>query len=177
LIDDTTTYWSIAETYLARLTTNVYLDADYSWTIGAMSDDGGTLYLNGQVVATTTTTQKNVTLPFKKGWNKITWVYNENTGDDGAVFATKISSLSQIKNMNAYPVVNFDEVGVAINNDLKANYSTTSQMNSAINQKANEITSTVSQTYATKTALNTVDGKFANYSTTSAMNTAINQKV
>jgi trimeric autotransporter adhesin len=57
-----------------------------------------------------------------------------------------------------------------------ANYSTTSQMNSAINQKANEITSTVSQTYATKTALNTVDGKFANYSTTSQMNSAINQK-
>ena len=57
-----------------------------------------------------------------------------------------------------------------------ANYSTTSQMNSAINQKANEITSTVSQTYATKTALNTVDGKFANYSTTTAMNSAINQK-
>ena len=56
------------------------------------------------------------------------------------------------------------------------NYSTTSQMNSAINQKANEITSTVSETYATKTALNTVDGKFGNYSTTSAMNTAINQK-
>ena len=49
-------------------------------------------------------------------------------------------------------------------------------MNSAINQKANEITSTVNQTYATKTALNTVDNKFANYSTTSAMNSAINQK-
>ena len=57
-----------------------------------------------------------------------------------------------------------------------ASYSTTSQMNSAINQKANEITSTVSNTYATKSALNTVDGKFANYSTTTAMNTAINQK-
>ena len=57
-----------------------------------------------------------------------------------------------------------------------ASYSTTSQMNSAINQKANEITSTVSQTYATKAALNTVDGKFADYSTTSAMNSAINQK-
>ena len=57
-----------------------------------------------------------------------------------------------------------------------ANYSTTTQMNSAINQKANEITSSVSNTYATKAALNTVDGKFANYSTTTAMNTAINQK-
>ena len=57
-----------------------------------------------------------------------------------------------------------------------ASYSTTSQMNSAINQKANEITSTVSNTYATKAALNTVDGKFANYSTTSQMNSVINQK-
>ena len=56
------------------------------------------------------------------------------------------------------------------------NYSTTSQMNSAINQKANEITSSVSQTYATKTSLKATDDKFANYSTTSAMNTAINQK-
>ena len=56
------------------------------------------------------------------------------------------------------------------------NYSTTTQMNSAINQKANEITSSVSSTYATKSALNTVDGKFANYSTTSQMNSAIAQK-
>ena len=57
-----------------------------------------------------------------------------------------------------------------------ANYSTTSAMNSAINQKANEITSTVSETYATRTSLTTVDNKFADYSTTSAMNSAINQK-
>ena len=35
-----------------------------------------------------------------------------------------------------------------------ASYSTTSQMNSAINQKANEITSTVSSTYTTKTDFN-----------------------
>ena len=48
-------------------------------------------------------------------------------------------------------------------------------MNSAINQKADSITSTVSKTYATKTALNAVDGKFANYSTTTQMNSAITQ--
>lgn len=39
------------------------------------------------------------------------------------------------------------------------NYSTTTQMNSAINQKADSITSTVSSTYATKTALSTTDSK------------------
>ena len=58
-----------------------------------------------------------------------------------------------------------------------ASYSTTSQMNSAINQKANEITSTVSETYATKTSVSDVSNNLKNnYSTTSAMNSAINQK-
>lgn len=52
----------------------------------------------------------------------------------------------------------------------------TQQINSAITQTANEISSTVSATYATKNELNTVDDKFDNYSTTSQMNSAITQK-
>ena len=57
------------------------------------------------------------------------------------------------------------------------NYSTTSQMNSAINQKANEITSTVSETYATKASVTDVSNNLKNnYSTTLAMNSAIKQK-
>lgn len=43
-------------------------------------------------------------------------------------------------------------------NKLKS-YSTTTEMNSAISQKADSITSTVSKTYATKDALSTTDGK------------------
>ena len=38
------------------------------------------------------------------------------------------------------------------------NYSTTTQMNSAITTKANEITSTVSKTYATQATVNTING-------------------
>ena len=50
-------------------------------------------------------------------------------------------------------------------------------MNSAINQKANEITSTVSETYATKASVTDVSNNLKNnYSTTSAMNSAIKQK-
>ena len=57
------------------------------------------------------------------------------------------------------------------------NYSTTSQMNSAITQKANEITSSVSETYATKASVTDVSNNLKNnYSTTSAMNSAIKQK-
>ena len=57
------------------------------------------------------------------------------------------------------------------------NYSTTEQMNSAITQKAGEITSSVSSTYATKSTVNSLSDNLAkNYSTTSQMNSAINQK-
>ena len=65
----------------------------------------------------------------------------------------------------------------ATNNNLAVNYSTTSQMNSAIQQKANEITSSVSQTYATKQSVTDVNNNLTNnYSTTSQMNSAIQQK-
>lgn len=46
-----------------------------------------------------------------------------------------------------------------ISQNLINNYSTTTAMNSAINQKANEINVSVSATYATKSALNTANGK------------------
>lgn len=71
-----------------------------------------------------------------------------------------------------------------------ANYSTTEQMNSAISQSAEGITSTVSKTYATKTELGTTNSNVTkaqqtadevksdlstNYSTTTDMNSAIKQ--
>ena len=50
-------------------------------------------------------------------------------------------------------------------------------MNSAIEQKANEITSSVSETYATKTSVTDLNNNLVNnYSTTAAMNSVINQK-
>ena len=50
----------------------------------------------------------------------------------------------------------------AVKKDLGDNYSTTLQMNSAIEQKADSITQTVSQTYATKTQLTATDNKAGN---------------
>ena len=58
---------------------------------------------------------------------------------------------------------------------LATNYSTTTEMNAAINVSKQEIEQTVSQTYATQASLETVDGKFANVYTKSETNTAINQ--
>lgn len=80
--------------------------------------------------------------------------------------------------------------GIEIEFDEKlTNYSSTTEMNSAINLKANEITSNVSQTYSTKTqttnakneaistSKNYTDTELANYSTTTQMNASITQKI
>ena len=56
-----------------------------------------------------------------------------------------------------FDVTDSDERITNLTNNLAVNYSTTSQMNSAIQQKANEITSTVSQTYTTKSEFNSLN--------------------
>ncbi len=57
------------------------------------------------------------------------------------------------------------------------NYSTTETMNSAIDQKANEILNTVSSTYAEQTTVTNLSNNLSNnYSTTAQMNSAIDQK-
>ena len=48
-----------------------------------------------------------------------------------------------------------------VSQNLSDNYSTTTQINSAINAKANEITASVSGSYATKAELNTANGKIS----------------
>ena len=82
------------------------------------------------------------------------------------------------------------QIADGVKSDLKTNYTTTVDMDSKIEQTASEITSTVSSTYATKTALANTDANVNkaqqtadgvkndlanNYSTTVQMNSAIKQ--
>lgn len=107
-------------------------------------------------------------------------------------FWTKVEAESKITQT-------INDITLNVNKKLE-NYSTTSEMNSAIILKANEITNTVSSTYATKNQLNiakseikqTIDSitsivntkistadlndKLKKYSTTVEMNSAITQK-
>ena len=63
-----------------------------------------------------------------------------------------------ISSMNSAITQKANEITTSVNQTLQ-NYSTTSQMNTAIQQSANSITQTASQTYATKNALNTLEGR------------------
>ena len=83
-------------------------------------------------------------------------------------FATKAELNSEISQTT-------QEINLSVDEKLSG-YSTTSEMNSAISLKANEITSNVSNTYATKTALNNTNTNLAtNYYTKTETNSQINQ--
>ena len=175
LVDDSVTnnQSHFGDNYLGRATTHVYFDMDYNWETTATSDDGSTIYVNGALVATLTSCNPTaITIPFKQGWNKITWVYNEGIGGDGWDFNPRLTTIPQVKYMNAYPMTNVDEVG----NILDGNIKTVLSKQATLEQNLDGFKQTVSNTYSTKTELNNVDGKFANYSTTTDMNSAINQK-
>lgn len=63
----------------------------------------------------------------------------------------------------------------SITDVISANVTTVTDRVATVEQSLDGFKTTVSNTYATKTQLNSVDGKFANYSTTTAMNSAIQQ--
>ena len=96
----------------------------------------------------------------------------------------KLTNYSTTSQMNSAINMKANEITSSVNNTLKS-YSTTTQMNSAINQKADSITSTVSatyetksnasNTYATKTQLNTAKSEIKQ--TTDSISTTVSKKV
>lgn len=128
---------------------------------------------------------KNVSDKFPPGtaYAKVGFLWNYNKSDD-QVWVTNISvktdyqhaidevatrvtnaETSITNNKNAIELRATKTEVTEVKNNLANNYSTTTQMNSAINQKANSITSTVSKTYQPK----------GDYATNSSAQTQISQ--
>lgn len=102
LVNDFLAY-SVGEYYLGRLTTYLYFSAASDFTTTAYSDDGSTIYLNEKMVASILTcANTEITLNFKKGWNKLVWVFNENTGGDTCTLTPAIRTATNFQYMNAY---------------------------------------------------------------------------
>lgn len=89
-----------------------------------------------------------------------TATYSSGIADAKADATTKANNALNSAKKDATTKANAAETNAKADTAEKLkSYSTTIQMNSAINQKADSITSTVSSTYATKTALSTTDSK------------------
>ena len=107
-------------------------------------------------------------------WQKVSFTYQQtgSTGGGGQSY-THLFGFQQLKAgvRYAYTNLQLERGKIATSwSPSPSDYSTTTQMNSAIQQKADSITSTVSSNY------NTLNNKFNNYPTTTQMNSAITQK-
>ena len=97
--------------YTGIRTTYVYLDADYNLTTGIQHDGAGSLYVNGTLVASggiQASSWKSVTLPLKRGWNRIDGLWNEGTGGDYFKFQAPLENDAHIIQLACRPNVNID---------------------------------------------------------------------
>lgn len=92
------------DNYIGYALTFVYFDTAYTLSTNWTHNKGASLYLNGGLInsSTNSATSQNISIQFKGGWNCLEVVINETTGNDGFVFGTIISNLSQCKLMNCY---------------------------------------------------------------------------
>lgn len=97
----------------------------------------------------------------------VAWInVHLNAVPSGATASTKLVGSQAISTIATKSEVT--QTANSIRSEVSAklgNYSTTAQMNSAIDQKAGQITSSVSATYATKTDLNTTNSNVSSLST------------
>lgn len=97
--------------YTGIRTTYVYLDADYNLTTGIQHDDAGSLYVNGALVASggiQASSWKSVTLPLKRGWNRIDGLWNEGGGGDYFKFQAPLENDAHIIQLACRPNVDID---------------------------------------------------------------------
>ena len=102
---------------------------------------------------------KTVTTP-NYDYSKMRFVvtHNGSNSSDGGYLV----NIGNVKIEKGNKATDWSPAPEDIDNEF-TNYSTTVQMNSAINQKANEITSKVSQTYATKHEINAITDNLGDY--------------
>lgn len=126
----------------------VVINADNTITLKNIASTGDITALQGKVDTNTANIEKNT----------------------GAI--TTLNGADTVENSVAYKIKN-----------ALADYTTTTAMNEKLDLKADktaiadmETKTNAKATYATKTEMNTVDGKFANYTNTTDMNKALNLK-
>lgn len=92
------------DNYIGYALTFVYFDSAYTLSTNWTHNKGASLYLNGGLInsSANSATSQNISIQFKAGWNCLEVVINETTGNDGFVFGTVISNLTQCKLMNCY---------------------------------------------------------------------------
>lgn len=146
------------DNYTGIRTTYVYLDADYNLTTGIQHDDAGSLYVNGALVASggiINTSWKSVTLPLKKGWNRIDGLWNEGGGGDFFKFQAPLENDAHIIQLACRPNVSIDPMRAVTMTTLTEKYSEIAKTNESIKQRVEE----------TEKSIQEVDNKVKGFTT------------
>lgn len=99
---NTYTDWAWANSYIGYMQCYVKCSQDYNLSCQFYTDDEGRFYCNGIDLGTSKSCAwTSVTVPLKKGWNKLQILYREGSGGDGAAINTKLQSLSYVEAMYA----------------------------------------------------------------------------
>lgn len=144
--------------YTGIRTTYVYLEADYSLTTGIQHDDAGSLYVNGALVASggiRNTSWKSVTLPLKRGWNRIDGLWNEGGGGDFFKFQAPLENDAHIIQLACRPNVSIDPMRAVTMTTLTEKYSEIAETNESIKLRVGE----------TEKSIQEVDNKVKGFTT------------
>lgn len=82
----------------------VKVNEAFEWTQTYRCDDGCSIYLNGQIIAfkSGSSQNNNISIQFKKGWNKLQILLREKTGEEIFLFASKITEETQCLGIDCY---------------------------------------------------------------------------
>lgn len=82
----------------------VNMNSALDWSQTFQCDDGCAIYLNGKLIkaVATVSTNNNVAVPFKKGWNKFQIILREKTAKEQFSFASKITEEAQCLGIDCY---------------------------------------------------------------------------
>lgn len=82
----------------------IKINEAFEWTQTFTCDDGCAIYLNGKLIKTigSSSNNGNVTVSFKKGWNKFQIILREKTAGEQFSFASKITEEAQCLGIDCY---------------------------------------------------------------------------
>ena len=114
------------DNYTARCTTYLYCPEAISYECKAATDDGGAVYINGDLVTILVSCQEtNIIIPFKKGVNCLEMFYTEGSGGDGWEFWPDFSTRvgHEFSHMYAVPAHEFYQTitPICLDGDSKIN--------------------------------------------------------
>lgn len=127
-----------------------------------LSDDGGTVYLNGAQVAHNAVYGKgSCTLPFKKGWNVLEVVWHEGVGKNGFKFATTISKHANCERMDCYASVDTVETAYtkATTKKVVSISAEVTKTAEGLTSTANKVTTLTNDLAGVSTRLGTAESK------------------